>query len=124
MEILKGNDMTTAEIINQAVKMINEHDFFWCYADYEATAREAARGHMAAFVELINKVSAEVRFVELINKVSAEVREALKDLWMARHEWAKKNMFEIDREALRVYEVKEAAVLAALTTPTDLLMVA
>ena len=61
MEILKGNDMTTAEIINQAVKMINEHDFFWFYADYEATAREAARGHMAAFVELINKVSAEVR---------------------------------------------------------------
>lgn len=107
----KGNDMTTAEIINQAVKMINEHDFFWFYADYEATAREAARGHMAAFVELINKVS-------------AEVREALKDLWMARHEWAKKNMFEIDREALRVYEAKEAAVLAALTTPTDLLMAA
>lgn len=91
--------------------MINEHDFFWFYADYEATAREAARGHMAAFVELINKVS-------------AEVREALKDLWMARHEWAKKNMFEIDREALRVYEAKEAAVLAALTTPTDLLMAA
>ena len=43
---------------------------------------------------------------------------------MARYEWAKKNMFEIDREALRVYEAKEAAVLAALTTPTDLLMVA
>lgn len=42
---------------------------------------------------------------------------------MARYEWAKKNMFEIDREALRVYEVKEAAVLAALTT-TDLLMAA
>ena len=60
----------------------------------------------------------------LIDKASAEVREALKDLWMARHEWAKKNMFEIDREALRVYEVKEAAVLAALTTPTDLLMAA
>lgn len=111
MEILKGNDMTTAEIINQAVKMINEHDFFWFYADYEAAAREAARGHMVAFVELINKVS-------------TEVRKALKDLWMARYEWAKKNMFEIDREALRVYEVKEAAVLAALTTPTDLLMAA
>ena len=109
MEILKGNDMTTAEIINQAVKMINEHDFFWCYADYEATAREAARGHMV---------------VELIHKASTEVCEALKDLWMARHEWAKKNMFEIDREALRVYEAKEAAVLAALTTPTDLLMAA
>ena len=111
MEILKGNDMTTAEIINQAVKMINEHDFFWCYADYEATAREAARGHMVAFVELIHKAS-------------TEVCEALKDLWMARHEWAKKNMFEIDREALRVFEAKEAAVLAALTTPTDLLMAA
>ena len=51
-------------------------------------------------------------------------RKALKGLWMARYEWAKKNMFEIDREALRVYEVKEAAVLAALTTPTDLLMAA
>ena len=43
--------MTTAEIINQAVKMINEHDFFWFYADYEAAAREAARGHMVAFVK-------------------------------------------------------------------------
>ena len=39
-------------------------------------------------------------------------------------EWAKKNMFEIDREALRVYEAKEATLLAALTTPTDLLMAA
>lgn len=103
--------MSTAEIINQAVKMINEHDFFWFYADYEATAREAARGHMVAFVELIHKAS-------------TEVCEALKDLWMARHEWAKKNMFEIAREALRVYEAKEAAVLVALTTSTDLLMAA
>ena len=63
MKILKGNDMSTAEIINQAVRMINEHDFFWFYADYEAAAREAARGHMVAFVDLIHKASTEVREV-------------------------------------------------------------
>ena len=103
--------MTTAEITNRAVTMNNEHDLFWFYADYEAAAREAARGHMGACVELSNIGSG--RF-----------RKALKGLWMARYEWAKKNMFEIDREALRVYEAKEAAVLAALTTPTDLLMAA
>ena len=75
--------MTTAEIINQAVKMINEHDFFWFYADYEAAAREAAKGHMVAFVELINKVS-------------TEVRKAFNGLLMARYVLAMKYMFEID----------------------------
>ena len=53
--------MTTAEIINQAVKMINEHDFFWFYADYEAAAREAARGHMVAVVVLFYKLIYDFR---------------------------------------------------------------
>ena len=72
------------EIINKAVTMINEHDFFWFYADYEASARESSRGHMAAFVELVNSI------------LDVDTRKALKDLWMARYEWAKKNMFEIN----------------------------
>lgn len=103
--------MATMEIINKAVRMINEHDFFWFYADYAAPARESSRGHMAAFIELINTID-------------AITREALKDLWMARYEWAKKNMFEINKEALKVYEAKEVETLAALATSTTYAMAA
>lgn len=71
--------MATMEIINKAVTMINEHDFFWFYADYEASARESSRGHMAAFVELVNSI------------LDVDTRKALKDLWMARYEWAGKS---------------------------------
>lgn len=39
--------MTTTEIINQAVKMINEHDFFWFYAIMKQR-QEAARGAHSA----------------------------------------------------------------------------
>ncbi|WP_291530616.1 hypothetical protein [Bacteroides sp. UBA939] len=92
-------------MINKAIKMIHEHDFFWIYADCEASAREASRRHM-------------VTFVEFINAIDANTRKALKDLWLARHEWAKKNMFEINKEALNVYETKEAETLASLTALT------
>lgn len=98
--------MATMEIINKAVTMINEHDFFWFYADYEASARESSRGHMAAFVELVNSI------------LDVDTRKALKDLWMARYEWAKKNMFEINKEALKVYQAIEAKTLEMLTTST------
>lgn len=97
--------MATTEIINKAVKMINEHDFFWFYADYEASARESSRGHMAAFVELINTID-------------VTTRKALRNLWLARYEWAKKNMFDIDKAALKVYEAIEAKTLEALTSST------
>lgn len=104
--------MATMEIINKAVKMINEHDFFWFYADYAAPARESSRGHMAAFVELVNSI------------LNVDTKKALKDLWMARYEWAKKNMFEINKEALKVYEAIEAQTLAALATSTTYAMAA
>lgn len=103
--------MATMEIISKAVKMINEHDFFWFYADYAAPARESSRGHMAAFVELISTID-------------NNARKALKELWLARYEWAKKNMFEINKEALKVYQIKEAETLTALATPTTYAMAA
>ncbi|MDL2299916.1 hypothetical protein LJC21_04345 [Bacteroides sp. OttesenSCG-928-E20] len=103
--------METMAIINKAVAMINEHDFFWVYSEYEGGARERSRGHMAAFVGLINNID-------------TIAREALVNLWMARYEWAKKNMFEIDREALKVYQAKEVEVLTTLAALTSLSMAA
>jgi len=100
--------MATMEVITKAIKMIHEHDFFWFYAEYEANARERSKGHMGAFVELVNSIG------------DYEITKSLKKLWLARYEWAKKNMWEINKDSLRVYEKIEAETLATLSSLTSL----
>lgn len=91
-----------SEIIKEAVKMVNEHDWFWCMADYTHPAMENAKGHMAAFVKLTNSID------------NSNVREALRNLWLAKYKWASKNMMEIDKNSVKEYEAKEDATLTSI----------
>lgn len=42
--------MTTIDKIEKALQMINEHDWWWAWAEYCDNARDKAYGHMRAFV--------------------------------------------------------------------------
>ncbi|WP_195533416.1 hypothetical protein [Bacteroides finegoldii] len=49
--------MTTMNKIEKALQMINEHDWWWAWAEYSGDARDKAYGHMRAFVELVSEIS-------------------------------------------------------------------
>ena len=42
--------MTTINRIEKALQMINEHDWWWPWAEYCGDARDRAYSHMRAFV--------------------------------------------------------------------------
>mgnify|MGYP000209468308 CR=1 FL=1 len=48
--------MTTTDKIQKAIKMMNEHDWWWAWADYCTEPRDKAYGHMRAFVELVASI--------------------------------------------------------------------
>jgi len=49
--------MTITDKIEKALQMVNEHDWWWPWADYCADARDRAYSHMRGFVELIAEIS-------------------------------------------------------------------
>ena len=48
--------MATIEIINKALETMNNHDWYWCFADYSHPAMDYARGNMRYFVELVASI--------------------------------------------------------------------
>lgn len=70
--------METKNIIAEALKAINEHDFVWYMADYGANELGAqACGHMHYFVNLLHQID------------DATVVEALRTLWIAKSNYCK-----------------------------------
>lgn len=49
--------MTSKEIIQKAIEMINEHDWWWAWAEYCAEPRSKAYAHMRAFAELASSIN-------------------------------------------------------------------
>ena len=49
--------MTTMDKVEKALQMINEHDWWWAWAEYSDNARDKAYGHMRVFVEFIAEIS-------------------------------------------------------------------
>lgn len=62
--------MTTSNNIQEAIKMIEHHDWNWRYADYGYEAHyDAAKADMKAFVKFVKSIEI------------AEVRETLRNMW-------------------------------------------
>ncbi len=59
--------MATLELINKALATMNNHDWYWCFADYTHPAIDNARGNMRYFVELVATIT------------DANIRKALRD---------------------------------------------
>lgn len=94
--------MGTVEIINKALKAMNNHDWYWMMADYSHPAMDYARGNMRYFVELVASIT------------EASIRKALRDLWVATYENVHANLWSKDEEANRQYEMKKAKLMAII----------
>ena len=63
--------MRTQSNINEAVKMIEHHDWDWRMCDYDYEANyNSAKAHMKSFVKLVNTID------------NAQVRETLRNMWV------------------------------------------
>lgn len=63
--------MTTNTNIQEAIKMIENHDWNWRYADYGYDSRyNTAKADMKAFVKLVKTID------------NADVRETLRNMWV------------------------------------------
>ena len=97
-----SNDMATVEIINKALATMNNHDWYWCFADYTHPAIDNARGNMRYFVELVATIT------------DANIRKALRDLWVATYENVHANLWSKNEESNKVYEAKKAELMAII----------
>lgn len=88
--------METRNIIAEALKAINEHDFVWYMADYGANELGAqACGHMHYFVNLLHQID------------DSTVVEALRTLWIAKSNYCK-NLTSTDDDRYEYVMTKNA----------------
>ena len=88
--------MATNNIIAEALKAIDEHDFVWYMADYGAGELGAeACGHMHYFVSLLHQID------------NATIVEALRTLWIARSNYCK-NLSATDDDRYEYVMTKNA----------------
>lgn len=63
--------MKQSNNINEAIRMIESHDWNWRYADFGYESRyNSAKANMKAFVKLVKTID------------NAEVRETLRNMWV------------------------------------------
>ena len=91
--------MTTNNKIQEALKMIDTHDWYWKMAEEFTRYYNNAKAGMKAFVKLVNTIEEE------------DVREQLKALWMLNYNYANA---AIDGKKFDGFETKKAEILKAL----------
>lgn len=94
--------MATAEIIDKALETMKNHDWYWMMAEYSHPAMDYARGNMRLFVELVASIK------------NPAVEKALRELWIATHDYIHANIWGKDEKASKLYEVKKAELMAVI----------
>ena len=69
--------MTQSSSIQEALQMIDHHDWYWMMSEEYTRSYNAAKAYMKAFVALVSTIT------------DATIREALKALWMLRYNKAR-----------------------------------
>ena len=84
--------MTTMDKVEKALQMINEHDWWWAWAEYSDNARDKAYGHMRVFVEFIAEIS------------DVTIASTLRELWevTAHMDWTDDKEKKAKYESIRV----------------------
>lgn len=72
--------MTRSNNIQEAIQMINHHDWYWMMSEEYTRSYNAAKASMKAFVALVNTISNET------------IREALRALWMLHYNNARNSI--------------------------------
>ena len=94
--------MATVEIINKALEVMSNHDWYWMMSDFTHPAIDNARGSMRYFVELVATIT------------DANIRKAMRDLWVATYENVHANLFVKNEEANKQYEIRKAKLMAII----------
>ena len=89
---------TTVNKIEEALSILNNHDWYWMMCDSNS-AYGYARGSMRAFVELVATIN------------DATIVKALRDLWTANYEYVHSKS---DKETFKAKE----AELMSIINPT------
>ena len=97
-----NRDMTQVETIKEAIKVMQNHDWYWMMADYCTEPMNRARGNMRYFVELAAS----------LNNIT--LTTALRDLWTATHKYISATMWASNDEAKAKYEAKKQELMAIL----------
>ena len=93
--------MATTNKIETALKIMNQHDWYWCMSDSNS-AYGRAYSNMRMFVELVADINDSV------------VVKALRDLWTAHYKYVKATMWSSNDDAKAEYKVKEAELMAVI----------
>ena len=72
--------MTQSNNIQDAIQMINHHDWYWMMSEEYTRSYNSAKASMKAFVALVNTISNET------------IREALRALWMLHYNNARNSI--------------------------------
>ena len=92
---------TTANKIEKALSIMNNHDWYWMMCDSNS-AYGYARGSMRAFVELVATID------------DAAIVKAMRDLWTANYEYVHATMWSSNEAAKAEFKAKEAQLMAVI----------
>ena len=92
---------TTANKIETALQVMNQHDWYWCMSDSNS-AYGYAYGSMRMFVELVASIEDNI------------IIKALRDLWTATYEYVRSTMFGYNDEAKAKFKAREAELLTII----------
>ncbi len=93
--------MATTNKIETALKIMNQHDWYWCMSDSNS-AYCRAYSNMRAFVELVASIA------------DSTIVKALRDLWTAHYEFVKATMFGSNDEAKAEFKTKESELMSII----------
>lgn len=92
--------MTTIDKIQEAIKMMNEHDWWWAWAEYCTQPRIESYSHMKAFVRLVSSIN------------DAAIISTLREMWVL----TSKKAWTDNKNKQTEYENQRMALMATLPT--------
>ena len=88
--------------IETALQVMNQHDWYWCMADFTNPAYGNAFSSMRTFVELVATIEDSI------------IAKALRDLWTAHYNYVHATMRCNDDEAKAQFQAKETELMGII----------
>lgn len=93
---------TMTNKIETALQVMNQHDWYWCMADFTNPAYSNAYSSMRTFVELVATIN------------DAVIVKALRDLWTAHYDYVHATMWGNDDVAKALFQTKETELMSII----------
>lgn len=93
---------TTTNIIEAALLVMNQHDWYWCMAEFTNPAYGNAYCSMRKFVELVATIE------------NSTVAKALRDLWVANYNYVHATMWNSNDDAKTQFKAKKTELMSII----------